>query len=197
MAVTSFASGGLGVLTVWIGTLFIHSGTMKLAGTEDLELAVRGYRLVPPRLVRLVSLILPWIEIATGVFVICGVATGILSGIILGLCFAAGGISVLRRGFRTPCGCAGTSNGDAVSAVTVARAMSIVIVCSVLWAFREEAPPIPLVVIVAGGATSIVPSLWTLRSRLQRRAERQQADKLMEHQIEAAVQALASGTSPN
>lgn len=99
---------------LWVLIASIIGGTLLLAGVpkvrdrQGLLRAVRGYRLLPAPLERVVSVALPWVEIALGAALITGVA-GRYAAALAALLFAGfcAGLSInLIRGRRDlDCGC--------------------------------------------------------------------------------------------
>ena len=86
---------------------------------SDLDFFVKSlenYKLLPAETLNLVALIIPWMELITGVFLIIGFfvkESALLGSIMMGIFIAAIIIS-LARGLNIDCGCFGTVDGSKV-----------------------------------------------------------------------------------
>src|ERR1700693_2896923 len=94
---------------VLIGLVFLVSSLDKLPHpVEGFMAAVRGYHLLPELFLRPFSLILPWIELFTGAFMIFGLfyrfSTAMAGGLLL-LLTAVIGATLLRGIPLDDCGC--------------------------------------------------------------------------------------------
>ncbi len=109
------------LLRLIVGGAFITAGALKIAGPEKFVLAVSNYRLVPHELLHAVAILLPWIELTAGAFVLAGVwlrpAALLLAG--LTAVFFAAIVSALARGLNLECGCFGTVGGQHVGLVNL------------------------------------------------------------------------------
>lgn len=113
---------------LWVGSLFVYAGSIKL-GTplESRVRHARGYRLGPAKFAPAVAAILPFAELCCGSLMLVTpyVRIGALVATTMGMTFALAIGSVLVRGIRTECGCAGSAS-DRVRASSLARATLIV-----------------------------------------------------------------------
>ncbi len=93
--------------------LFIWACAPKIADPAAFARIVADYRLLPPRLVPLFALTLPWVELAAALFLLVGVfrraALWLLSLLLLMFFFAIS-INVVR-GLAFSCGCFSVSGG--------------------------------------------------------------------------------------
>jgi len=97
------------VIRVFIGLILAWAGVAKIRNPEAFIKIVKVYDLLPAELVVLWGIFLPWIELATGLFLISGLwlKSAVLSSSGLFLVFAAAvGINILR-GADIACGCFG------------------------------------------------------------------------------------------
>lgn len=92
----------------WIlGGLFIYASLHKIVETELFARDIQNYRLVPYALTNLMAMILPWLELICGLFLISGtflrssavIITGMLSVFIIAIVIS------LLRGINLHCGC--------------------------------------------------------------------------------------------
>lgn len=100
-----------------LAAVFIGFGWVKAAESPAaMRVAVEAYHLVPPALVDPVAAVLPYLEIATGLLLLLGVATRIGAALctvmMLGFLFGLGW--VVAKGYNIDCGCSG--GGGAVAA---------------------------------------------------------------------------------
>jgi uncharacterized membrane protein YphA (DoxX/SURF4 family) len=107
---------GLGARLV-LAAVFLGFGWVKATeAPAEMRVAVEAYHLVPPALVDLVAGVLPYLEIATGLLLLLGLATRIGAALctlmMLGFLFGLGW--VVAKGYNIDCGCSG--GGGAVAA---------------------------------------------------------------------------------
>ncbi len=99
------------ILRMLIGVLFFYSGLSKLIQPiEYFEVAVAQYDLLPDKIIHGVSLVMPWIELIGGTFLLLGrripAAAAILAGL-TGIFQIALAQALLRRLPMDECGCFG------------------------------------------------------------------------------------------
>ncbi len=94
-------------IRVWLGGLFIWSGIGKLTHFEAFEKAALNYHLLPEVLTKIYALMLPWVEILAGVYLIIGLFThfAALLVILMMLSFIIAIGVALFRGDDLDCGC--------------------------------------------------------------------------------------------
>jgi putative oxidoreductase len=95
------------LLEIVLGVLFGYAGYLKLLHTDEFAEAVLAYRLLPPGLVGVGAAVLPWLELAAGIFLVLGLKRrscllllGVLSGV-----FLLAMLITLARGLQIDCGC--------------------------------------------------------------------------------------------
>jgi uncharacterized membrane protein YphA (DoxX/SURF4 family) len=100
----------LGLATVWL-----VAGALKAVDLDQTYVAVRAYDVLPTAAVEVVSVVLPFLELALGLLLLLGVGTravAVLSVVLL-LVFVAGVSQAWARGLSIDCGCFG--GGGAVA----------------------------------------------------------------------------------
>jgi putative oxidoreductase len=99
-----------------VGFVFIYAGILKISDPEGFSDAINNYDLVPLISVNFFAIILPWIELVAGLFLLFGVFVKENSFIIsvLLIVFILAIIISLGRGLNIECGCFGTSSGTKV-----------------------------------------------------------------------------------
>ncbi|RPI70415.1 MAG: DoxX family membrane protein, partial [Ignavibacteriales bacterium] len=99
-----------------LGTIFIYAGMEKISDPEGFARSINNYKIIPFPLINIMALILPWVEVISGLLLLFGVVTRenafIISSLLL-IFFAAIFISLLR-GLNIDCGCFGTVGGAKV-----------------------------------------------------------------------------------
>lgn len=97
------------VFRVVLGGLFVYAGVVKVGDPLDFAQDIRNYQLVGQSLAFIAALILPWLEIVAGVFLIAGIwkrgAALVVSGLLV--FFIALTAVTMVRGLDVDCGCFG------------------------------------------------------------------------------------------
>ncbi|MFY9552419.1 MAG: MauE/DoxX family redox-associated membrane protein [Thermoanaerobaculia bacterium] len=131
-----------------LAAFFVVAGLSKIADPPGFAHEIHNYKLVSGSLVNAMALVLPWVEVVTGVALFLGVyrrtAAKILA-ILLLVFIAALGIN-LARGRPVDCGCFGTSSVQKTDAerlrdmkIAIARDVGLLLLATqILWATRRE-----------------------------------------------------------
>ena len=95
------------ILRLILGIVFIYASIGKIFNPMDFSLAIQNYRILPEPLINFVAIILPWIELYCGIFIILGILTRVSAAtlVILTTVFIFALISALARGLDISCGC--------------------------------------------------------------------------------------------
>jgi len=98
-----------------IGIILIYAGFNKLSNPYDFASAIGNYHLLPYGLENLIAIIVPWIEIFSGIGLIIGIYVDGSALIALGMfsIFIIAIASAMLRGYNIECGC-GLKTGDMV-----------------------------------------------------------------------------------
>jgi len=131
-----------------LAAFFVVAGIAKIADPPGFAHEIHNYKMVPGALVNAMALILPWIEVVTGVALFLGIARRTAAkvlGILLLVFIAALGVN-LARGHPVDCGCFGTSTVQKTDAerlrdmkIAIARDVGLLILAAqILWATRRE-----------------------------------------------------------
>lgn len=110
------------LLRVLVGGGFLIAGLLKIADPAKFAENVANYRLAYRELINLVAIILPWIEVVAGLFVVTGVWLRAAALVIASLTvvFLTVIVSALARGLNIECGCFGTVGGKHIGLVNLA-----------------------------------------------------------------------------
>lgn len=105
-----------------LGGIFIFAAMDKIAEPDAFAKSIGNYHLIPTAGLNFMALLMPWIELVTGLFLILGVRIKASSAIIGGMLvvFLIAIISAIIRGYNINCGCfAQTSASSAAAASKV------------------------------------------------------------------------------
>jgi putative oxidoreductase len=93
-----------------LGGLFIYAGVVKVVDPLDFAQNIRNYRLVGQALSFVAAIVLPWIEILAGAFLVAGVWRRGAALLITGLLvfFIVLTAVTMARGLDVDCGCFGS-----------------------------------------------------------------------------------------
>jgi uncharacterized membrane protein YphA (DoxX/SURF4 family) len=111
------------VLRVGIGAIFVVAGVSKVGHAAEFAAQIAGFRLLPEAVIAPMALVLPFLEILLGGYLILGLFTRAAAWIAV-LLFAAfdGAIaSAVVRGMTVSCGCFGPNDKTVTTWAEVAR----------------------------------------------------------------------------
>jgi putative oxidoreductase len=110
------------IFRLYLGGLFIYASLYKINYTAEFAETIASYQLVPYWGVNLLAVILPWIELISGILLIVGIRTRTASAVIgcLLFLFTLGILYNLALGSEISCGCF-QSLDDPISGWTVLR----------------------------------------------------------------------------
>jgi uncharacterized membrane protein YphA (DoxX/SURF4 family) len=131
-----------------LAAFFVVAGISKIADPPGFAHEIHNYKMLPGALVNAMALILPWLEVVTGVALFLGIARRTAAkvlGILLLVFIAALGVN-LARGHPVDCGCFGTSKVEKTEAerlrdmkFAIARDVGLLLLAAqILWATRRE-----------------------------------------------------------
>jgi putative oxidoreductase len=97
------------VLRLIVGGVFLWAGILKIFDPLEFAQAIANYRIFPRVITVFLALVLPWLEVICGVFLILGIFRNASS--LLVSCLLAGFLiliaSAILRGLDIDCGCFG------------------------------------------------------------------------------------------
>lgn len=110
------------LLRLLVGGAFVFAGALKIVDPAKFALDVGNYRLVPHEFINVIAILLPWIEVVAGAFVLAGIWLRDAALVITAMTvmFMLVILSALARGLNIECGCFGTVGGKHVGLVNLA-----------------------------------------------------------------------------
>ena len=90
-----------------LGGVFIYASVDKILRPDDFAEVISNYRILPGSLVNLAAIILPWLELFLGMFLILGIwvpGAALACNVLLGI-FSLALVFNLMRGLDIDCGC--------------------------------------------------------------------------------------------
>jgi len=100
------------LLRLVLGFVFVYAGAEKIADPSQFAESISNYQLLNEFFITLTAVLLPWIELFTGIFLISGIAvkeSSLIISIMLFVLIAAAVISI-ARGLDIDCGCFGDAS---------------------------------------------------------------------------------------
>jgi uncharacterized membrane protein YphA (DoxX/SURF4 family) len=124
-----------------LGAVFIYASLDKIMNPDDFATAIGNYHVLPLGLENLLALVLPWIEMLTGLCLIIGVmvdgATILI--ILMNIVFIFAISQALARGISIECGCFSVrgEGGDNIGLQTILRDIGYLLLAYVVY-YRQE-----------------------------------------------------------
>lgn len=139
----------MNALTPWIGFLFriyvggffVMAAIPKISEPLAFATSISHYGLLPIWLVNASALVLPWLEIITGILLVVGFKVrlnALLTGVMV-LIFTIAVAYAVVLGLKIDCGCFGSQGGEEVSWWKVAKNTGMMLMCVYLWKWPTTA----------------------------------------------------------
>ena len=123
-----------------LGVVFVVAAVDKIAVPEVFAISIEAYRLIPVSLVNIFALVVPWIELLCGVFIIAGVrqrACALILSALLAL-FIGAIFSAMARDLKIDCGCFGAAHASPVGWPKIAEDAGLLLLA--LFVYRKSLP---------------------------------------------------------
>ncbi len=125
-----------------VGGVFLYASYYKIIEPMSFAKSIWYYHMVPGSLINLIALILPWLELVTGIFVIVGIwyRGSVLWLNIMVIIFMIALISAIARNLSIDCGCFKASEGATDSAwQSLWFDVGLLVLTVQLWFSRSKA----------------------------------------------------------
>ena len=123
------------LLRIIVGGVFIWAGALKIADPLGFAQSIENYQVVPHSLAFLIAVVLPWVEVLSGVFLIIGLfrrSSALLISLLL-VGFIGLVALALARGIDTSCGCFGSLSRRADFSLILTDAVLLVFALTVFF----------------------------------------------------------------
>lgn len=129
-------------LRVYIGGVFLYACVHKILNPASFAIDVATYQILPLWLVNVFAIILPWVELVAGVFIIAGFrtkASALLISVMMAM-FLVAVIIALSKGLHMSCGCFASQSMEEspISSMTVVRDLIWLIVSVYILIFDNN-----------------------------------------------------------
>jgi uncharacterized membrane protein YphA (DoxX/SURF4 family) len=145
------------LLRVFLGGFYVVAGAVKIPDPGKFAEAVANYRLLPHPLINLAAIILPWVEVVVGLFLVFGLWRKASAWLInaMTVMFIAAIASAVARGLSIECGCFGTVGGRRVGLTAIAEDLGLLL-CGLwlVWRFSRTRARATLSEVSASAPTS-------------------------------------------
>ncbi len=115
-----------------IGGVFIYAALTKISDPAGFAAAIRNYTVLPPAVTNLSALVLPWIELIAGAFLVLGIMTRPSALLISGMMsvFVGALVYAYSVGLDINCGCFGApeSSEGRITILTLMRDVGLFLV---------------------------------------------------------------------
>lgn len=126
-------------LRIIFASLFIFSGGTKISVPEEFAVSISNYRLLPIELVNFFAIIIPWIEIMTGILLLFGFfvkENSFILTFLLGV-FTIMVFIAMIRGLNIECGCFGTKGGQKVGLLKIFENLIYLVIGILIYKFSK------------------------------------------------------------
>lgn len=123
-----------------LGIVFILAGMDKIVYPDAFAASIEAYKLVPYGAINVIALVLPWLELVCGIFLLGGQyvrgSGAVLSALLV--LFIFGIISAMMRGLKIDCGCFGKEHATPVSWMKVVENTGLFLLGMHLFVFPRR-----------------------------------------------------------
>ncbi|MCU0424774.1 MAG: DoxX family membrane protein [Candidatus Kapabacteria bacterium] len=119
-----------------LGSVFVIAGVEKIVNPNAFAKAINNYQMLPYGALNLMALVLPWLEVLAGVFLIFGVrlraSSAVVAAMLVVFLIAIG--SAMARGLSIECGCYSQGGGEKVGWKKVFEDVALLILAVQIFA---------------------------------------------------------------
>jgi uncharacterized membrane protein YphA (DoxX/SURF4 family) len=122
------------ILRIALGGVFLAAGGLKVGHADVFASEIAGFQILPHALIAPLALLLPFLELMVGVYLVLGLFTRFAAWFAaLEMLLFAGAIgSAVVRGIHTSCGCFGPSDTATTSWPEVGRDLGFTLVAVII-----------------------------------------------------------------
>jgi putative oxidoreductase len=123
-----------------LGFVFIYAASEKITDPVGFAESIHNYKIFPLITINLISIILPWLELITGLFLIFGISVKesvFIINILTFLFIILIGVS-LFRGLNIDCGCFGTNNGETIGVKKIIEDVILLLLGILIYFYDKE-----------------------------------------------------------
>jgi uncharacterized membrane protein YphA (DoxX/SURF4 family) len=124
------------IARILVGGVFAIAGGLKIGHADQFAAQIAAFGIVPQAVIAPMALLLPFLEVLLGIYLIVGLYTRLVAGIAIVqlLIFSAAIASAVLQGHSLSCGCFGPNDTSVTSWPEVGRDMALALVAAfVAW----------------------------------------------------------------
>lgn len=124
------------LLRIIVGGVFVWAGALKITDPLGFAQSIKNYQVVPHSLAFLAAIVLPWVEVLSGAFLIIGPyrrSSALLISLLL-VGFIGLVALALARGIDTSCGCFGSLSRRADFSLILADTVLLIFALGIFFA---------------------------------------------------------------
>lgn len=128
------------IVRLIVGGIFIYSAFTKITDIDYFVKSLYNYRILPEESLNLFAILIPWLELIIGVFLVLGIfvrESAVLGGILM-ILFIAAIAMAMARGLDIECGCFGTKDGSRVGLLRIIEDLGILLCFMWLTAYGSD-----------------------------------------------------------
>jgi len=128
------------IVRLFLGGMFIVASIDKIAAPDAFAANIVAYKLIPYAAVNIMALVIPWLELLCGIFIIGGVylrGSSALISILLGV-FIVAIVTALLRELKIDCGCFGKEHATPVTWMKVVEDIGLLVLSLYIYKFSRS-----------------------------------------------------------
>jgi putative oxidoreductase len=129
-----------------LGSVFVIAGVEKIANPEAFARAINNYQMLPVGALNVMALVLPWLEVLAGVFLVFGVRLRASSAVVAAmlLVFIVAISTAMARGLSIDCGCfTQGAGGEQIGWKKLAEDVALLLLAMQIFAAASDSDILP------------------------------------------------------